>query len=202
MNVVILILAAGASSRMRGGDKLLEQVDGVPQLARIARAALATGARVLVALAVDRPARLAALDGLAVVPVMVPDAAEGMAASIRAGVARIDGAAGLMVLPADMPELQAGDLAAVIAGFASDPDRIWRGAAMDGRAGHPVMFPARDFAALAALRGDAGARALVQGQGARLIALPDQRALIDLDTPEAWADWRANAASTRGPHAP
>ncbi|OHC54623.1 MAG: molybdopterin-guanine dinucleotide biosynthesis protein A [Rhodobacterales bacterium RIFCSPHIGHO2_02_FULL_62_130] len=192
MKPAILILAAGASSRMRGGDKLLEVVDGVPQLARSVQAALATGARVLVALPPDRPARSEALAGFPVDLFIVPDAAEGMAASIRAGVARADGAAGLMMLPADMPELQADDLAAVIAGFDSAPDRIWRGAAMDGRAGHPVIFPAQDFAELATLRGDAGARAVLQANAARinLIALPDQRALIDLDTPEDWAAWR------------
>jgi CTP:molybdopterin cytidylyltransferase MocA len=91
-----------------------------------------------------------------------------------------------------MPELQADDLAAVIAGFDSAPDRIWRGAAMDGRAGHPVIFPVQDFATLATLRGDAGARAVLQANAARinLIVFPDQRALIDLDTPEDWAAWR------------
>lgn len=191
MKMVILILAAGASSRMRGGDKLLEQVDGQPQLARIAQVALATGAAVLVALAVDRPARSAAIAGLAVDAVPVPDAGTGMAASIRAGVARAQDAAGLMVLPADMPELTVDDLTAVLEGFRSAPDQIWRGTATDGRAGHPVMFPARHFAALAALQGDAGARALVQDHGARLIALPDQHAMTDLDTPEDWAAWRA-----------
>ncbi|MFD1808925.1 NTP transferase domain-containing protein [Gemmobacter lanyuensis] len=47
---LILILAAGAASRMRGGDKMLEQVAGVPQLRRIVNAACATGAPVRVAL--------------------------------------------------------------------------------------------------------------------------------------------------------
>ena len=39
---MILILAAGASSRMRGADKLLQPIDGIPQIARIAKAAIAT----------------------------------------------------------------------------------------------------------------------------------------------------------------
>ncbi|NBR54129.1 MAG: nucleotidyltransferase family protein, partial [Rhodobacteraceae bacterium] len=39
----ILILAAGKSSRMRGRDKHLEEIDGVPLLRRLALAALALG---------------------------------------------------------------------------------------------------------------------------------------------------------------
>lgn len=48
--LMILILAGGASSRMRGADKLLERIDGQQQLARIAQAARATGLPVRVAL--------------------------------------------------------------------------------------------------------------------------------------------------------
>lgn len=191
MNVLILILAAGASSRMRGGDKLLEPVDGVPQLVRITHAARKTGAKVLIALPPDRPARSEAVAGLADC-VTVPDAREGMAASIRAGVARSGDVAGLMILPADMPELTTADLAAALSAFDAAPDLIWRGASATGKPGHPVIFPARDFPALAALQGDTGARMVLQAEAARvtLIALPDQHALTDLDTPEDWAAWR------------
>jgi hypothetical protein len=82
----ILLLAAGSSSRMRGADKLLERVDGVPLLLRQARVALAAGVPVIVTLPGDRPARTAALAGLDLVTVPVPDAALGLSASIRAGV--------------------------------------------------------------------------------------------------------------------
>ncbi|MEL6586700.1 MAG: NTP transferase domain-containing protein, partial [Pseudomonadota bacterium] len=46
----ILILAAGASSRMRGRDKLLEEIDGTPLILRAVRAACAVSAEVVVAL--------------------------------------------------------------------------------------------------------------------------------------------------------
>ncbi|MEZ5755305.1 MAG: NTP transferase domain-containing protein [Paracoccaceae bacterium] len=46
----ILLLAAGSPPRMRGGDKLLEDVAGEPLLRRSARAALATGCPVTVTL--------------------------------------------------------------------------------------------------------------------------------------------------------
>jgi len=187
----ILIPAAGAGMRMRGADKLLERVDGAPLLRRQALAALATGARVLVTLPRDLPdrhePRLKALAGLAV-EILTIDASEGMSASLRAGAGAATGA--LMVLPADMPELRAGDLEAVWAAAEADPRRIWRGASFDGRPGHPVVFPAAMLRELAVTTGDAGGRAVISRHGAGLVALPADRAILDLDTPEDWADWR------------
>ncbi|MGB8813068.1 MAG: NTP transferase domain-containing protein, partial [Paracoccaceae bacterium] len=95
----ILILAAGSSSRMRGADKLLERIDGVPQIARITQAALATGCPVLVALPPDRPLREKAIAALNVTRITIENAAEGMAASIREGVAHAGNSPGLMILP-------------------------------------------------------------------------------------------------------
>ncbi|HLQ19463.1 MAG TPA: NTP transferase domain-containing protein, partial [Tabrizicola sp.] len=48
--VHILVLAAGASSRMRGRDKLLQPVKGRPILRYVTETALAAAAPVLVAL--------------------------------------------------------------------------------------------------------------------------------------------------------
>jgi CTP:molybdopterin cytidylyltransferase MocA len=58
----ILILAAGASSRMAPRDKLLEQIDGQPLIARSLRTALATGLPVTLTLPPDRPKRWQAVD--------------------------------------------------------------------------------------------------------------------------------------------
>ncbi|MEO0682746.1 MAG: NTP transferase domain-containing protein, partial [Pseudomonadota bacterium] len=84
--VSALLLAAGASRRMAGRDKLLEDVGGEPVLRRAARALLDSAADEVVA--VLRPgdaARAQALAGLGVRVVENPEAEEGMAASIRAG---------------------------------------------------------------------------------------------------------------------
>ena len=187
--VVILIPAGGAARRMGGRDKLLEPVDGTPVLARLAAAARATGCRVLVTLRPGDTARAAVLDGVELVG--VADAAEGMAASLRAGIGMAGRAAGLMVLPGDMPELEADDLRAVLAAFAADPDRVIRAVDIDGQAGHPVVLPRRLFDSVAGLRGDQGARAAIAGEAVHSVPLPGHRATCDLDTPGAWADWRA-----------
>lgn len=198
MSLAILIPAAGFARRMRGADKLVEPVAGEPMLRRQARIALETGARVLVTLPSDAPQRAAALDGLGVERIAVADPSEGMAASIRAGLAAACATAGavegLMILLADLPELEAADLARLLAAFAADPERpILRATSAAGAPGHPVIFPADLFPELAALQGDTGPRGVIAAHRDRLrqVALPGQRATTDLDTPEAWAAWHA-----------
>lgn len=187
-DLTILLLAAGASSRMRGRDKLLEQVAGQPLLRLQAQRALATGLPVLVTLPPDAAPRRAALKDLPVTLIEVPDAATGMSASLRAAAARVTGA--LMVLPADMPEIDTQDMKALIAAFDQSPDTCHRGAAAKGEPGHPVIFPARLVPNFATLNGDEGARSLLKQHGARLVTLPGTHALTDLDTPEDWKAWR------------
>lgn len=193
--VTILIPAAGASRRMRGADKLLQQVGGEALLRRQVQAALATGAPVLVTLAeLDGPRALclAGLQGLTILP--VAGAAEGMAASLRAGAAAAGGSEGLMILLPDMPDIGTVDLRALLDAFTEAPNRVLRAATEDGIPGHPVLIPRRLFAAMAGLKGDAGARSLLAGETPRLLPLQGERAITDLDTPEGWAAWRARNA--------
>ncbi|MDP2739801.1 MAG: nucleotidyltransferase family protein [Pseudorhodobacter sp.] len=190
----ILILAAGAATRMRGADKMLERVDGVAQIRRITAAALATGCRVAIALPPDRPDRAAAVEGLPVIGVIVKDAQDGMAASIRAGLAALPANAALMILLADLPELTHDDLNTVLRAQAETPELIIRACSAAGIPGHPVCFPPMLRAELASLRGDMGARALLARHKTRCrtVALPANHAITDLDTPEDWAAWRAS----------
>ena len=187
MTVAILLLAAGASSRMRAVDKLLQEVDGVPLLRRQAIAMLATGAPVLVTLPPNAPTRRKVLVGLDVTLVEVVDAAQGMSASLRAGAAAARNFKGIAVVPADMPEITTQDMTKLL--NTHDGNKIVRATGADGTPGHPVIFPARLFEELMRLQGDTGARPLIKN--AVLISLPDRHALVDLDTPEDWLAWKA-----------
>ena len=190
----MLILAAGSSSRMRGKDKLLENVDGDPLLLRQAENALSVARKVIVTLPPDRPARSDALaeirDRLTLVT--VPDADTGMSASFRA-VARLGINGPVMVLPADMPDITAKGLERLWQEFEQyAPRKVVRAATSDGVPGHPVIFPTDLVGEFSKLQGDEGARRLLKPLSGEIIIvpLPGKAAVTDLDTPEDWEAWR------------
>lgn len=197
MNIPILILAAGQSTRMRGIDKLMLEIDGVPLLRRTAvMACNATDGAVLVALPAKPHPRWAALDGLDVTAIAIPNAAEGMNASLRTGVAALSNdSAAVMILLADLPNLTKNDITCVIQSVDTKRNiNIWRGVTEDGKPGHPVVFHHRLFPELCALTGDSGAQSVVRTHvdEVTLVPLPNQNARLDLDTPEDWDHWRKN----------
>ncbi len=195
--VAAVVLAAGFGRRMRGADKLLEPVaDGRPILRAVAEAVRTSQAdAVVVVVPPEAPARRAALAGTGVEIVEAADCAEGMAASLRAGLRAVGGRAeAVVVLLADMPEVGAGDIDRLIAAFDPGEGReICRAVSAEGVAGHPVLFGARFFETLAGLSGDRGAREVLIEAAEFVTDVPTtgQGAVIDLDTPEAWAAWRA-----------
>lgn len=192
--IALLILAAGASSRMGGIDKLTKDANGTPLLARVIARACASDLPVFVTLP-DRShprADLARTGGATLVG--VPDWHTGMSASIKAGVAALpDNTPGVMILPGDMPDITTSDLQAVARTAQKHPWAIIRATAPDGTAGHPVVFPSDLFAELQSLTGDQGARAVIRAheQLLRPHVIAGTRALVDLDTPDDWAIWRA-----------
>lgn len=191
--VTILIPAAGRSSRMRGADKLLQTVDGMPLLRRLVVRALSVAPVVVTVPAPDHP-RSAALDGLGARVLPVPDAADGMAASLRRGIKSLPAnTTGAMIVPADMPDLTDDDLSCIINAHRDKPKAIVQATAADGRPGHPVLFPEVLFADVGRLSGDDGARSILRDHSGLVyrVALPEQHAVKDLDTPEDWAAWRA-----------
>lgn len=193
--IPIILLAAGQSSRMGGRDKLLQSIDGLSLLRRSAQIAM-QAAPVIVALPASPHPRYAALDGLDLRMIEIPDAKEGINASLRGALAHVSSKApAAMVLLADLPDITAGDLTAVMGAVKTHPDYlIWRGATAEGKAGHPVIFDRSLFDKLTNLTGDEGAQSVVREHSGKvhLHTLPSNNALLDLDTPEDWATWARN----------
>ena len=194
--LTILIPAAGLSSRMRGRDKLMEEVDGLPLLRRQVGMALNLDAKLCVTLPMGDKVRARSLADLTDPKLTVrniPDAAEGMSASVRAGAGFCmeTGGDGLMILLPDLPDLTLDDLSLMIRTFAKDPAHPLRATDCDGIQGHPVILPGHVLLQMTTLTGDAGARDILRKHPPRLCPLPGHHATRDLDTPEAWADWRA-----------
>jgi molybdenum cofactor cytidylyltransferase len=196
----VVLLAAGASTRMRGRDKLLEDIDGVPLLRHCAQVALDAGVdRVNVVLPPDNQPRLVALRGLDVNTVTCRDWQAGMSASLRAGLAAVSlDCDAVIIALADMPAVTADHLRRLVAAFDPPEGReICRATAADGTPGHPVLFGRRFFEALAGLTGDHGARDILREASEFLVEVPTrgQGATIDLDTPQDWAEWRLQHAA-------
>ena len=193
--VAIILLAAGQSRRMQGCDKLLEPVGEGTMLDHAAQAALGSRANVVfVALPPQADARRARLAGLAVRPIDAPDFAEGMGASLRNALAHIGPEFDAVIVAlADMPEVSSAHYNALLAAYDPDHQReICRAVAADGSPGHPVLFGRRFFENLAAASGDSGGREIVRASGEFVynVKTEGQGAVLDLDTPEAWAAWR------------
>jgi len=197
MTIPILILAAGASMRMKGRDKLLEDVHGRPLLRHVTHRAVATGCPVMVALPAGNQTRRKLLEGLDVTILEVTDAESGMAASLRAGLGALpDEARGLLVALADMPDVTTDDYLSLIKAFLNDLEAsIHRAASVDGIAGNPVLLPRWALNDPSIFTGDAGARHLLRqhAERVRLVPLPDCHATTDLDTPQDWIKWRKRA---------
>src|SRR6185369_12874851 len=105
------------------------------------------------------------LAGLPVQIVINSAWAEGMGASLRCGmealVARTPAIQNVIVALADQPDLPAGHFARLIATQHATAQPIIA-SEYEGVRGPPVLFTAKYFAALQAVRGDEGARSLLR----------------------------------------
>lgn len=187
MNLSALVLAAGASRRL-GRPKQLLKLNGESLAHRAARLALEAGylpVRVVLG-AVDAELRMA-LQDLPVCLLENPDWAEGLATSLRRGVAEWgEQEAGLLVLACDQPALDVAILSDLARAFRIDPDRPVA-CAYGGGLGLPAVLPRRLAPELLQLRGDRGAKPLLIREKAQTVDFP--RGLLDLDTPEDLARW-------------
>ncbi|MEM6759210.1 MAG: nucleotidyltransferase family protein [Pseudomonadota bacterium] len=203
MTLPVLIPAAGLSSRMRGTDKLMLEVDGKPLLRRQIEIAQAVSDDVRVALPpAPHPRHGVVPDGATVIP--VADAATGMSATVRALIASVSKTAQhAMILLADLPALTAEDLRAVLGAVHTRPDAlIWRGTTHGGAPGHPMIVACHLFAEFQALTGDTGGAMIAKAHAEQtcFVRLPGDHARRDLDTPEDWILWN-EAQGTPPPRA-
>jgi molybdenum cofactor cytidylyltransferase len=161
--VAAIVLAAGRSWRMAPHNKLLQAIDGEPMVRRVATMALASGAHPVIAVTGYEAGPVAdALRGLEVRIVHNPSFADGLSASLRAGLralpADCDGA---LICLGDMPGIEVGVLRALVTAFeASGRDAICV-PVCHGRNGNPVLWGASYFAEMMAIDGDRGAKPLI-----------------------------------------
>lgn len=187
-----LVLAAGEGARF-GGRKLLSPWRGGVLLDGALAVALdAPVQTVLLVVGADGAEVAQAGRGFAerrgqgerLLIVEAKDYAQGLSASLRAGLSAVQpGASGALVFLGDMP-LVPPQVPAALA-RALDAGAPAAAPIHKGQRGNPVALSRSLFADLAALTGDRGARALLDSLGERLVLVQTDSpgVLIDVDRP-------------------
>jgi molybdenum cofactor cytidylyltransferase len=179
-----VVLAAGASTRF-GSPKQLVRIAGRPLLhASVTRAAEVAGNALVVVLGSGAAQLAPLLKHSAGSIVINQEWREGLASSIRAGIARLPGTcAGALLILTDQPSVSVEDLKRLAGAWRRQPLHI-AASLHEGGLGLPAIFPRALFPELLRLRGDAGVRVLLRRNAERLVRVAMPSAAIDLDTPE------------------
>jgi molybdenum cofactor cytidylyltransferase len=188
-HVAAVVLAAGRSTRMGGPNKLLAEVNGKPLVRIAVEQALASRASpVVVVTGHQRKETESAIAGLDVKLVHNPDFAQGLATSLKAGVAAVPvGNDGAVICLADMPGVNAALIDKLIAAFDPENGALVVLPTLDGKRGNPVLWSRRFFPDLMAIEGDIGARHLIAHYAEAVTEVPvnGRAAFTDVDTPDA-----------------
>jgi molybdenum cofactor cytidylyltransferase len=180
----VMILAAGGSTRF-GSPKALTRLEGRALIQHIIARALAVGGQAVTVVLGAHARDIVPAIGTAPVGLVVNrDWDSGMASSIRAGVERLPGScAAVLIMLMDQPLIGVEALRRLVATWSARTKEIVA-AQYGGGCGVPAIFPRWAFAELRQLRGDAGARLLLQRHVDRTVGVPMPEAAVDIDTPE------------------
>ncbi len=159
-----VILAAGGGRRF-GGVKQLADLEGRPLLGHALEAMRAVPeiARIVVVLGAAAERIVAGVDLGGAETVVADDWDEGIAASLRAGIAALPEIDAAVVTLGDQPFVSSQAIEAVLERL--DGPTLAVRALYDGVPGHPVVIGRDLFPDVAGLRGDLGARDLLEAHG-------------------------------------
>lgn len=191
-SIAAVVLGAGRSRRMAPHNKLLiADKTGKPMIARVVDNVLSSGARpVLVVLGHMAEEVEQALAGRPVRFVHAPDYAEGLSASLKAGIAAVppDCAAAVVCL-GDMPLVTGRMIDRLLAAYDPTEGRKIVLPTFRGKQGNPMLWDRSFFPEILEITGDSGARFLV-GKHLETVAeieMADDAVLRDFDTTESLA---------------
>jgi len=182
--IFAIVLAAGSSTRF-GRTKQLEPFNGRSLAANAMRKAEAVcGARSVLVTGHDALAVAESCAPLAGFFAVNEDFERGLASSIACGVASVEESAdAILLMLADLPLVTTEHLACLCETWTGSPHSIVA-SAFEDTLGPPIVFPRADFAALLDLRGDYGARPIIDANMARVLPITCEEAAFDIDRPE------------------
>jgi CTP:molybdopterin cytidylyltransferase MocA len=176
-----VVLAAGEGTRF-GGAKQLAELDGKPLLEHALATVAAVPAieRFVLVLGARADEVRAGIDARGAEVLVCEDWNEGQAASLRTGLSAVSDMEAAVILLGDQPGITPAAIEAVLAHF--DGSRPLR-AVYDGTPGHPVVMPRALFPQAMELRGDEGAKQLLDDAGVRRVEVGHLCEALDVDTP-------------------
>ncbi len=211
MSIFTIVLAAGGSTRLGGEPKQLLKLDGITLVRRIVDEALALQAGpVIVVLGANYERIRAELADLSIIKAFNQSWHEGLASSIQVGLNALpdESIEAFLVLLTDQPYVTTDLLQqligtrrqtgrGIVASRYDRPDSQPEEGVNISLLGVPALFDIRYRAEFMSLKGDTGARKLIQHYAADCAAVPFPLAAIDLDTWENVNDWRKVEATGR-----
>nr|WP_255568760.1 molybdopterin-binding/glycosyltransferase family 2 protein [Neoroseomonas alba] len=188
--VAAVVLAAGRSRRMAPLNKLLvADTSGLPMVARVVDNVLASQARPIVVVTGHESDRVhEALSTRPVLQTHAEDYAEGLSASLKAGLAAVPpDAEGVLICLGDMPLVSGPTLDRLIAAFDPEEGRAIVMPTFRGKQGNPMLWAREFLPEMLSITGDVGARHLVGKHADRMVEveMADDAVLRDFDTTDA-----------------
>lgn len=184
MNITIVILAAGSSSRM-GRSKQLLDVGGITLLRKVVTAATETTLPVIVVLGSGADKHLQSLENLNVKVIKNPTWEKGMGNSLKFGLqeAMLSRPDGVLVLVADQPNVTSIHLQKLVDQFSTSGNSVVA-SSYDNTVGVPALFAKSYFSKILQLNDNAGAKKLIEQNSAETAIVDFPGGGIDLDTPD------------------
>lgn len=184
MNIPIIILAAGGSTRL-GRAKQLLTYQGKTFLRHAVDTALgADSGEVIVVLGSRKEQLRLELQNVPIREAVNPDWKQGMGSSIIAGMNKIPAQSQAVILMlCDQPRLSSAHLRSLISSFEQGGHSIIA-SAYGGNIGVPALFSSAYFSKLSTLSGHAGAKKILLQAKDSLISIPFPDGVMDVDTEE------------------
>ena len=175
------------STRMGPTNKLLVDLDGEPMVRQVVKAVVDSHVDlVTVVTGYQADEVTARINDLACKIVHNPAYAEGLASTLRAGLASLpQTVAATVIVLGDMPKVSSQHINRLVEIYVSATTTDIVVPTHKGRLGHPVVFARRYFPQLEALTGDIGGRRLLRQYRERVCEVPmeDDAVLLDVDRP-------------------
>ncbi|NOT74650.1 MAG: nucleotidyltransferase family protein [Cyclobacteriaceae bacterium] len=180
---VILILAAGSSSRM-GQSKQLLKINEQSMLRNASVVALESGMQTIVVLGANEGENRKTIEDLTLKIIVNPDWENGMGNSLKKGISSLPkNTDAAIVMVCDQPLLNSAHLKRIREKYQSSDKRIIA-SYYSGTFGVPTLFDSSLFEEIKNLTDDQGAKKIIQLHQNETLNIEFQEGAIDLDTPD------------------